>query len=281
MMAKLEGGQYSAWEKFWDDCVVMFQNAMTYNSNTTIFHQEVCRIPALHRASSLRSICLSSCLLTCSIPLFQAKHLLWMTGKLVQEASNNAIKMDGSLYDDSNPMERNLDMATTSAAHHQQYQRPRTLSGNNASGSAASLGDYQEASHHAQGSVSSLFAATSHQSQAAASTSSGASKPNIVGAAQARRSTYQPLKHEKPFGLLQNLRNGSGSPFSNAAMHLKMKPLNIEKYIHSLKRFARPLHPALKSYLFRRAAERISPGSSQRQTTANKASNDEQKPKPG
>merc|ERR1711977_682294 len=83
---------------------------------------------------------------------------------------------------------------------------------------------------------------------------------NSVKHAIFRRHSFKLPQQSRIMGSLSNLSNGQGLPLINGATHLRMKSISIENYIQNLKNFCSILPKEAQSYIYKKTAERISPG---------------------
>ena len=225
--AKLENNQYTAWEVFWGDCVLLFTNAMKYNPDESIFYQ-------------------------------QAEQMLRSAARVVREASGG--KVGGEHKSALLAMGRKGSGGSSpnglSSAQHR-----RTESNFSAGGSVFSAGG--EGQEQSRGAAAGDPTGVAQDGQPSALAAAGRIKydsKNVVKFAMSRRATFSPPRADRAMGSLSLSRNAEGMPMMNGARHLMVRKLTKQQYVESVKTFCRGLPKKCSSYIFKVVANKVMPG---------------------
>ena len=225
--AKLENNQYTAWEVFWGDCVLLFTNAMKYNPDESIFYQ-------------------------------QAEQMLRSAARVVREASGG--KVGGEHKSALLAMGRKGSGGSSpnglSSAQHR-----RTESNFSAGGSVFSAGG--EGQEQSRGAAAGDPTGVAQDGQPSALAAAGRIKydsKNVVKFAMSRRATFSPPRADRAMGSLSLSRNAEGMPMMNGARHLMVRKLTKQQYVESVKTFCRGLPKKCSSYIFKVVANKVVPG---------------------
>ena len=225
--AKLENNQYTAWEVFWGDCVLLFTNAMKYNPDESIFYQ-------------------------------QAEQMLRSAARVVREASGG--KVGGEHKSALLAMGRKGSGGSSpnglSSAQHR-----RTESNFSAGGSVFSAGG--EGQEQSRGAAAGDPTGVAQDGQPSALAAAGRIKydsKNVVKFAMSRRATFSPPRADRAMGSLSLSRNAEGMPMMNGARHLMVRKLTKQQYGESVKTFCRGLPKKCSSYIFKVVANKVMPG---------------------
>ena len=221
MAEKLRAGEYATLASFWSDCKLLFGNAMRYNPDKTVYFQE-------------------------------AQLLLEMTGKLVAAASEGAIDTsDTIIAGNGTGAGSGADVAVGGNPKKKKKKKKRRMpSMSFVSGSMVSMEGPERDENSSKQAKSSLKDLIPHTNQLR----------ETLGHCNIRRMAYDPFDSKFAFGYLTGGHNAQGQPYANAHTHLKMKPVTMENYINSIRRFVSGVSVEAKSYIMKRCAERIRPG---------------------
>jgi bromodomain-containing protein 7/9 len=234
MSGKLENNEYTAWEVFWDDCLLMFRNAMAYNPDESLFFKV-------------------------------AEKLLRHTARVVREASNGVVDvrdvLQGSRGGGNGDHHHHSRGAPTSSLgsfqvsnkpHHIHHRRNESIGSEFYSSLPMDHPTDQTAANNTQ-QVITIESVLSLQGQPSGS-------KNVIKNALQRRHSFKPPLSNRMMGTLSEQSNGQGMPFVDGTSHLRMKTVGIEAYMQSLRTFCSRLPKQAQSYILRNAAERINPG---------------------
>ncbi|QDZ20540.1 bromodomain-containing protein [Chloropicon primus] len=231
---KLENNHYTAWEVFWKDCVLLFTNAMRYNSDESIFYKTA--EDMLKEAARVARDASGGQLDVSDVLQLKGASLLGLLGDR-KGSPNNGLwhrrtesNFSGSIFSGADAQDQNQIQSKGNAAS----SAGAPLAGNKAMDSHTRLKMQYDSK-------------------------------SVIKYALSRRATFKPPEEDRVMGLLRNMTNGEGLPFTDGAKHVNIRNgVNNTAYMASLKKFCQGLPKVASNFIYEMAAEKISPGIAQR-----------------